>query len=52
MWDVVASVLPSQGLAAVLSPRFMGLWATDPIQGYGLDNGPFYAAFFDMARFL
>ena len=52
MWDVVASVPPSQGLAAVLSSRFMGLWgATDPIQGYGLDNGPFYAAFFDMGDF-
>lgn len=52
MWNVVASVPPSQGLAAVLSSRFMGLWgATDPIQGYGLDNGPFYAAFFDMGDF-
>ena len=52
MWDVVASVPPSQGLAAVLASRFMGLWgATDPIQGYGLDNGPFYAAFYDMGNF-
>ena len=52
MWDVVASVPPSQGLAAVLSSRFIGLWgATDPIQAYGLDNGPFYAAFFDMGNF-
>lgn len=52
MWDVVASVPPSQGMQAVLSSRFLGLWgATDPIQGYGLDNGPFYAAFFDMGNF-
>ena len=52
MWDVVASVPPSQGLAALLASRFMGLWgATDPVQGYGLDNGPFYAAFFDMGNF-
>lgn len=52
MWDVVASVPPSQGLGALLSSRFMGLWgATDPIQGYGLDNGPFYAAFYDMGNF-
>jgi anaerobic selenocysteine-containing dehydrogenase len=52
MWNVVASVPPSQGLAAVLSSRFIGLWgATDPIQGYGLDNGPFYAAYFDMGDF-
>ena len=52
MWDVVASVPPSQGLGAVLSSRFMGLWgASDPVQGYGLDNGPFYAAFYDMGDF-
>lgn len=52
MWDIVASVPPSQGLAALLASRFMGLWgASDPVQGYGLDNGPFYAAFFDMGNF-
>ena len=52
LWNVVASVPPSQGLAALLSSRFIGLWgATDPIQGYGLDNGPFYAAYFDMGDF-
>lgn len=52
MWNVVASVPPSQGLGALLATRFMGLWgATDPIQGYGLDNGPFYAAYFDMGDF-
>ncbi len=52
MWDIVASVPPSQGLAAVLSSRFIGLWgATDPVQSYGLDNGPFYAAYFDMGNF-
>ncbi len=51
-WDIVASVPPSQGLAALLASRFMGLWgASDPVQGYGLDNGPFYAAFFDMGNF-
>lgn len=52
MWNVVASVPPSQGLASVLSSRFLGLWgATDPIHSYGLDNGPFYAAYFDMGDF-
>jgi molybdopterin-containing oxidoreductase family molybdopterin binding subunit len=52
MWDVVASVPPSQGLAALLASRFIGLWgATDPIQGYGLDNGPFFAAYYDMGEF-
>ncbi len=52
VWDVVASVPPSQGLGALLSSRFIGLWgATDPIQGYGLDNGPFYAAYYDMGDF-
>lgn len=52
MWNIVASVPPSQGLAAVLSSRFIGLWgATDPVQSYGLDNGPFYAAYFDMGNF-
>lgn len=52
MWNVVASVPPSQGLGALLSSRFIGLWgASDPIQGYGLDNGPFYAAYFDMGDF-
>ena len=52
MWDIIASVPPSQGLHACLSSRFMGLWgATDPHQAYGLDNGPFYAAFFDFGNF-
>jgi len=52
MWNVTASVPPSQGLGCLLSSRFIGLWgATDPIQGYGLDNGPFYAAYFDMGDF-
>ncbi len=52
MWDVVASVPPSQGLHACLSSRFMGLWgATDPNQAYGLDNGPYYASFFDFGNF-
>lgn len=52
MWNVTASLPPSQGLDCLLGSRFLGLWgATDPIQGYGLDNGPFYAAFFDMGNF-
>ena len=52
MWDVVASVPPSQGLHALMSSRFMGLWgATDPNQAYGLDNGPYYASFFDFGNF-
>jgi anaerobic selenocysteine-containing dehydrogenase len=52
LWNIVASVPPSQGLNALLSSRWLGLWgATDPVQGYGLDNGPFYAAFYDMGDF-
>lgn len=52
MWNVTASLPPSQGLDCILGSRFLGLWgATDPIQGYGLDNGPFYASFFDMGNF-
>lgn len=52
MWNLVASVPPAQGLASLLATRFIGLWgATDPIAGYGLDNGPFYAAYFDMGNF-
>lgn len=52
MWNLVASVPPASGLASLLSTRFIGLWgATDPIVGYGLDNGPFYAAYFDMGNF-
>ena len=52
MWNVTASLPPSQGLDCLLGSRFLGLWgATDPVQGYGLDNGPFYAAFFDMGNF-
>ena len=52
MWNVVASLPPSQGLHCCLSSRFMGLWgATDPNQAYGLDNGPYYASFFDMGNF-
>ncbi len=52
MWNVVASVPPSQGLGCLLASRFLGLWgASDPIQGYGLDNGPFYAAYYDMGDF-
>ena len=52
MWDLVASVPPAQGLQAVLGSRFIGMWgATDPVKAYGLDNGPFYAAFFDFGNF-
>lgn len=52
MWNLVASVPPAQGLASLLATRFIGLWgATDPVAGYGLDNGPFYAAYFDMGDF-
>ena len=51
IWCLKASVPPQFGLAMVLSSRFMTLWgATDPIQAYGLDNGPLYAAYFDMGN--
>ena len=52
MWNLIASVPPSQGLHSLLSSRFVGLWgATDPCQSYGLDNGPFYAGYYDMGSF-
>ena len=52
MWNVTASVPPSQGLGCLLASRFLGLWGgSDPIEGYGLDNGPFYAAYYDMGDF-
>lgn len=52
MWNLIASVPPAQGLGSLLATRFIGLWgATDPIVSYGLDNGPFYAAYFDMGDF-
>ena len=48
MWNLVASVPPSQGLHSHLASRFMGLWgATDPCHAYGLDNGPLYAGDYD-----
>ena len=51
MWNLVASVPPSQGLHTQLASRFAGLWgATDPVQGYGLDNGPLYAGDYDMGN--
>lgn len=51
-WNITASVPPSQGLNCLLSSRWLGLFgATDPVEGYGLDNGPFYAAWYDMGDF-
>ena len=52
LWNLTASFPPAQGLQAVLSSRLIGLWgATDPCQAYGLDNGPFYAGYYDMGNF-
>jgi molybdopterin-containing oxidoreductase family molybdopterin binding subunit len=46
-WNFPAGIPGSMNLQALLSNRLMGLWgATDSIQGYGLDNGPFYAGFY------
>ncbi|MEG0418861.1 molybdopterin-containing oxidoreductase family protein [Gordonibacter sp.] len=51
MWYVPASLPPSYGLEAVLMTRFSGLFgATHPLEGWGLDNGPFYAAYYDMGN--
>lgn len=52
IWSVTASVPPSQGLGTILGSRFTTVYgATNPISGYGLDNGPFYAAWYDMGDF-
>ena len=49
MWNLPASVPPSMGLSLILGSRFTGLWgATDPIHGYGLDNGPVFATYYEM----
>lgn len=51
MWYVPASLPPSMGLEALLQTRFAALWgATSPMEGYGLDNGPFYAAYYDLGN--
>lgn len=47
IWTLPASLPPSGGQNMILSTRFMGLWgATNPIIGYGVDNGPAYATFY------
>ena len=40
-WNITASLPPSQGLDTLLGNRLCGLWGgTDPLNAYGLDNGP------------
>jgi molybdopterin-containing oxidoreductase family molybdopterin binding subunit len=47
IWNFVASIPPMLGLGVLLASRFGGLWgSTDPLQSYGLDNGPQYSAFY------
>ena len=50
-WYLAASYPPQLGLAGVLMTRFIGLYgATMPMEGYGLDDGPLYAGFYDMGN--
>ena len=51
MWESPASNPPNFGLGYLLSNRFLGLWgATDGIQRMGIDNGPFYAGYYDLGH--
>ena len=51
-WCITASLPPSQGLDTLLGNRLCGLWGgTDPMNAYGLDNGPYYASYFDLGDF-
>jgi molybdopterin-containing oxidoreductase family molybdopterin binding subunit len=46
-WNFIAGVPPMFGVGQLLASRFMSLWgATDPLQSYGLDNGPMFAALY------
>ena len=48
VWLLTAGDPPSFGLNALLTQRFMSLYgATDPLQSISVDNGPYYASFFD-----
>jgi anaerobic selenocysteine-containing dehydrogenase len=49
VWNLPASIPPSLGVQSILATRFIGLWgATDPVHGYGLDNGPIFATYYEM----
>lgn len=51
LWYLTASYPPSMGLAGVLHTRFGGLYgATFPMEAYGLDNGPLFAAYYDLGN--
>lgn len=51
IWYVFASLPPSMGLEALLHTRIAGLWgATNPMDGYGLDNAPFFVGNYDLGN--
>lgn len=51
MWYLAASLPPSFGLESQLFTRFAGLFgATVPMEGYGLDDGPYYANYYDLGN--
>ncbi|MGI6217852.1 MAG: molybdopterin-containing oxidoreductase family protein [Coriobacteriales bacterium] len=51
-WNITTSLPPSQGLDSLLGERLNCLWGgTDPLNAYGLDNGPYYASYFDLGNF-
>lgn len=51
-WNITTSLPPSQGLDSLLGERLNCLWGgTDPLNAYGLDNGPYYASYFDLGEF-
>lgn len=48
VWNLPAGDPPSFGLNALLAQRFMSVYgAVDPLQSVAVDNGPYYASFFD-----
>lgn len=51
-WNITTSLPPSQGLDSLLGERLNCLWGgTDPLNAYGLDNGPYYSSYFDLGEF-
>lgn len=50
-WYLAASYPPSFGLESQLMHRFAGLYgATVPMESYGLDDGPYYANYYDLGN--
>lgn len=51
IWQYLSSYPPNAGLHFLLGERFRSTFgATDPVQGLGLDTGPFFASYFDFGH--